>query len=369
MSIENTPRRTGDIVSQRAAGLKPYTPGEQPKDGAYIKLNTNENPYPPAPAVKEYLAHVDTSDLRLYPDPEAEELRRTLSQVYGLAPENYFAGNGSDEVLSFIFYAFFDKTRGPLLFPEHTYSFYPVYCAFYGIDYKKIPLTGGFALDLNLYSEETKNDGITGIIFPNPNAPIGRAVERREIEKLLGALPGNVPVVVDEAYVDFGAESSLPLVRDFQNLIVVQTFSKSRSLAGLRVGYAAAHPEIIKVLHTVKNSFNSYPLDVLSQKTASLSLSEGEHFETTRRRIIATRERTAEALSHKGWEVIPSRANFICARHPSIPGKEVYEGLKKKGILVRHFATRGIEDFVRISIGTEEEMDAFIRAAGSLVCP
>ncbi|MFO7849092.1 MAG: histidinol-phosphate transaminase, partial [Spirochaetia bacterium] len=236
----------------------------------------------------------------------------------------------------------------------------------YDITYRRVPLTETFAIDIGDYIEESRNHDITGIIFPNPNAPTGRALKRSEIEKLLKEIPKSVPVVIDEAYVDFGAESSLPLLAECENLIVVQTFSKNRSLAGMRVGYAAGSPEVIGLLNTVKNSFNSYPLDTLSQKIASVSLLDSEHFDTARRRIIASRERTAEELSRTGWYVIPSQANFIFARHPSIPGKDIYERLREKGILVRYFGTSGIEDFVRISIGTDEEMEKLIQAARSL---
>jgi len=353
-------------MSGRAAALTPYTPGEQPQDRTYIKLNTNENPYPPAPSVQEYLRNAEADRLRLYPDPESTEVRRALSERFGLSLDSFFLGNGSDEVLSFIFYAFFDRSRGPLLFPEHTYSFYPVYCSFYDIPYQKIPLTDELFIDPEDYSRYTEEQPSTGIIFPNPNAPTGAALNRSSIEELLEAVPAEIPLVIDEAYVDFGAESSLPLVERYDNLIIVHTFSKNRSLAGMRIGYAAASEEIIRVLNTVKNSFNSYPVNRISQEIAVRALREEDYFEKCRRSIMLTRERTLEKLEGEGWYVVPSKANFIFTTHPDLSGREVYTRLKERGILVRYFGHKGIEDFVRISIGTDEEMERLVEALRGL---
>ena len=357
---------TRPLISERAAALTPYTPGEQPQDRSYIKLNTNENPYPPAPSVQEYLRSAEADRLRLYPDPESTEVRMALSETFGLSEDSFFLGNGSDEVLSFIFYAFFDRSRGPLLFPEHTYSFYPVYCSFYDIPYRRIPLTNELFIDPGEYRKITETRNVTGIIFPNPNAPTGAALSRDSIEELMETVPGEVPIVIDEAYVDFGADSCLPLIGRYGNLIVVHTFSKNRSLAGMRIGYAAASEELIRVLNMVKNSFNSYPVNRIGQEVAVRALRESEYFEECRRNIMATRERTVEQLRGEGWYVVPSKANFFFTRHPELSGKEVYTRLKEDGILVRYFGHKGIEDFVRISIGTEEEMERLVEALRGL---
>ncbi len=358
MSDPSSGSRPPSFISRRAAALHPYSPGEQPKDLRYIKLNTNENPYPPAPEVEAFLRRVDASELRLYPDPESGRFIAALSRFYDIDEDHFFVGNGSDEVLSFIFYAFFDAERGPLLFPRHSYSFYPVYCSFYDIPYETVDLDENYFIRPSDYIRRIKQLSCCGIIFPNPNAPTGAALSRNEIKELLFALPQNIPVVIDEAYVDFGAESSLGLVEDHENLIVVQTLSKSRSLAGMRAGYAIANPKTIQSLNAVKNSFNSYPLDRLAQETAALALENRTHFEENRHRIIATRERSIERLIEEGWTVIPSKANFIFVRHDRLPGEEIYSRLKKRGILVRHFAKPGIENFLRISIGTDKEMES-----------
>jgi histidinol-phosphate aminotransferase len=355
------------FISRRAAALEPYRPGEQPKDLRYIKLNTNENPYPPAPEVEAFLRRVDASELRLYPDPDSGRFLTALSRLYGIDEDRFFVGNGSDEVLSFIFYAFFDGQRGPLLFPRHSYSFYPVYCSFYAIPYETVDLDENFFIRPRDYIRRIRQDSCCGIIFPNPNAPTGTALSKNEIKELLDALPQNFPIVIDEAYVDFGAESSLELVEHHENLIVVQTLSKSRSLAGMRAGYAIAGPKTIETLNTVKNSFNSYPLDRLAQETAALALKNRGHFEETRRRIVSSRERTIAKLEGEGWTVLPSKANFIFARHDRLPGKELYSRLKKRGILVRHFAKPGIENFLRISIGTDQEMESLLTELSNIL--
>ncbi|HKK65791.1 MAG TPA: histidinol-phosphate transaminase [Clostridia bacterium] len=345
------------LVSTRARGLTPYTPGEQPQDKTYIKLNTNENPYPPAPAVQTQLRESSAEELRLYPDPNSTQLREALAEHYQLTAEEVFVGNGSDEVLSFAFYAFFDPHNGPVLFPAHTYSFYPVYCTYYGLEYRKIPMGEDFSVQLSGFSEQ---DTFSGVIFPNPNAPTGIALSREQITAFLGAARSDRVYVIDEAYVDFGAESCSKLVREFPNLLVVHTFSKSRSLAGLRLGFALGNPELIATLFTVKDSFNSYPLNRLSQQLALRALENESYYEKIQQKVIETRERTVAQLHKRGWYVLPSSANFIFASAPGIDGRTLYSDLKQRGILIRHFNHAGIKEFVRITIGTEEQMDRLI---------
>ncbi len=345
------------MFSKRFKHLTPYTPGEQPQNRKYIKLNTNENPYPPSPLIEEYLKKADIDLLKLYPDPGSDKLRKTIGEYYNLPASMVFAGNGSDEVLSFCFYAFFDNTNGHLLFPEHSYSFYPVYCGFYDIPYKRIPLEKDFSISVDSYIEE-KN--YSGIIFPNPNAPTGTYLEPSEIKKLMINTRKDRVVIIDEAYIDFGGESAVELVNLFDNLLIVQTFSKSRSLAGLRVGFALGNNELISALVTVKDSFNSYPLDTLAQNAARIAMEDTDHFEHNKTRIIETREFTINKLKSLGWEILPSLANFIFIKKDNITGKEIYEKLKDKGLLVRYFGHSGIEDFVRITIGKKEDMIVLI---------
>jgi histidinol-phosphate aminotransferase len=344
-------------IAARAARLEPYTPGEQPQDRAYIKLNTNENPYPPAPGVERLLRSYNAEELRLYPDPESTALREAIAEEYGLTPEEVFVGNGSDEVLSLLFYAFFDGSRGPLLFPEHTYSFYPVYCSYYGIEPARVPMAPDFSIALREFGQQER---YCGAIFPNPNAPTGIAHERREVAELLERFDPRRVVAVDEAYADFGTESCVPLLRDRPNLLTVHTLSKGCSLAGLRVGFALGNRSLIGTLNTVKNSFNSYPLDRISQAAAAEALRDREYYRKTRNRVIHTRDNVTRRLREGGWEVLPSKANFIFTRLPGTDGGEIYSRLKAQGILVRHFTHPGIEEYVRISIGTEEEMDTLL---------
>jgi len=351
------------LVSARAKTLTPYTPGEQPQDRQYIKLNTNENPYPPAPAVQNLLKEYRAEELRLYPDPQSSRLRREISARFQLSPEEVFTGNGSDEVLSFIFYAFFDAHNGPVLFPAHTYSFYPVYCTYYGLDAHKIPMGEDFSVRLDLFREQTE---YSGVIFPNPNAPTGMALSRQQIANFLRSARKDRVYVIDEAYVDFGAESCSSLVREFSNVVVVHTFSKSRSLAGLRLGFALGNPELIQTLFTVKDSFNSYPLNRLSQELAIRALQDEHYFQDVRARVINTRNYTVEQLEQRGWRVLPSAANFIFAAPPGIDGHTVYTDLKERGILVRYFNHAGINGFVRITIGTEEQMDSLFSTLDTL---
>ncbi len=341
------------MIAERLKHLKPYTAGEQPRGREFIKLNTNENPYPPAPEVSSTLRTFDPDLLRLYPDPTCGELRGAIGESLGLGSENVFAGNGSDEVLSFAFYAFFDGAHGPLLMPQFTYSFYPVYCDFYGIPYRRLPLREDFSIDLSAYLAAGQ---ASGIVFANPNAPTGVAVSRAEIEHLLARFPKDRVILVDEAYVDYGGESVVPLLREHENLLVVSTFSKSRALAGMRLGFAYGNRPLIDALFAVKDSFNSYPVDALAQAVGTAAARAGSYYAEINGRIIATRRSFASALLERGAQVLPSSANFLFVSLPGRTGREVYAHLKERGILVRHFEIPGISDFVRISMGTDEQM-------------
>lgn len=346
--------------------LQPYVPGEQPKVRNLIKLNTNENPYGPSPKVLEAIAAQNCSDLRLYPDPEAEALKNAAARFYGVEPSNIFAGNGSDEVLAHVFYALLKQDK-PLLYPDITYSFYPVYCGLYGIEYCQIPLAEDFSICLENYYRPNG-----GIIFANPNAPTGMALPVADIESLLQKNTESV-VVVDEAYVDFGAESCIGLIQKYPNLLVIQTLSKSRSLAGLRVGLAIGDRGLIEALERVKNSFNSYPLDRLAMNGAVAAYEDRDYFDRTCRKVIASRERLSAQLQQRGFEVLPSRANFLFARTPARDAGALAAQLREKNILVRHFTKpQRIAQFLRISIGTDVQCDALLAAldgSGFAPCP
>lgn len=335
-------------------GLTPYVPGEQPKMEGIIKLNTNENPYPPSPRVAQAVAgEVDT--LRLYPDPTGLKLRTALAARYGVSADEVFVGNGSDEVLAHAFQALL-KHEAPLLFPDITYSFYPVYCGLYGISFEAIPLDDGLRVNIKDYDRPCG-----AIILPNPNAPTGIALPRVEIEALVKAHPEAV-VVIDEAYVDFGAESAVPLVADYPNLLVVHTFSKSRSLAGLRVGFAIGQRPLIEALERVKDSFNSYPLDRLALAGATAAVEDEHWFQETCERIVASRTRLSADLSALGFEVLPSSANFLFARHPAHAGADLAQALRTRAIVVRHFSKPRIADFLRITVGTDSECARLVAA-------
>lgn len=335
--------------------LTPYVPGEQPKISGLIKLNTNENPYPPSPAVTAALQAIPADMLRLYPDPEASALKQTLATYHGLQPNEVFTGNGSDEVLGFVFMALF-KHSAPLLFPDITYSFYPVYCKLFDIDYVEVPLNDAMEIDTADY----ENRECGGIIFPNPNAPTGIALSLATIEALLIKQP-NVVLAIDEAYVEFGAETAIPLIRRYPNLLVIRTFSKSRSLAGLRVGFALGHPTLIEALERVKNSFNSYTLDRMAQVGAIASYGDEPYFRKTCKAIIDSREQVTQALQKLGFAVLPSTANFIFVRHPSLPAVQLAAGLRERAIIVRHFNHPRINQYLRISIGNPDECATLIR--------
>lgn len=344
--------------------LTPYVPGEQPKLPNLVKLNTNENPYPPSPrvlaAIQAELAS-DAATLRLYPDPNADRLKAALAKRHGLTPQHVFVGNGSDEVLAHVFMGLL-KQDAPLLYPDITYSFYPVYCSLYDIQSRTLPLSDDFSICIEDYLDG--NAG--GIIFPNPNAPTGRALSRAEVEQIVAANPQCV-VVLDEAYVDFGGESAYPLIQQYPNLLVVQTFSKSRSLAGLRVGFALGHPDLIEALERIKNSFNSYPLDRLAMAGALAAIEDEAYFQHTCQTVIQTRDALVTELQKRGFEVLPSTANFVFVRHTDRDAATLAMGLRQQSIIVRHFKLPRIEQFLRITIGTPTDCQALISALDTLL--
>ncbi|MFQ7899488.1 histidinol-phosphate transaminase [Stutzerimonas degradans] len=339
--------------------LVPYVPGEQPKLSKLVKLNTNENPYGPSPrAIAAMRAEVG-DQLRLYPDPNGERLKQAVADYYGVQSNQVFVGNGSDEVLAHAFHGLFQHGR-PLLFPDVTYSFYPVYCGLYGIAYETIALDEQFRIDVADYASPNG-----GIIFPNPNAPTGCLLPLDAIERLLQFNRDSV-VLVDEAYVDFGGHSAIALIGRYPNLLVTQTLSKSRSLAGLRVGLAVGHPELIEALERIKNSFNSYPLDRIAIAGAAAAFEDRAYFEQTCQQVIASREQVVAAMTALGFEVLPSSANFIFARHPQHDAGGLAAGLREQGVIVRHFRQPRIEQFLRITIGTPEQNQALLAALGGL---
>lgn len=338
--------------NERTRNLKPYTPGEQPKT-EMVKLNTNENPFPPSDKVLRAMRKAANGDLRKYPDPEALELRSLFAKYNKVSPENVFVGNGSDEVLSFAFDAFFSPEE-PVYFPDVTYSFYPVYCNHLGLTYETVPLKDDFSINLRDYHR--KNGGI---VLANPNAPTGIALTRREIEFIVKNNPDHV-IIVDEAYVRFGGETAIPLVRKYPNILVVQTMSKSHSLAGLRVGFAIGSPELIEGMYRVKDSFNSYPVDRIAQAGAIASLQNKRTVEANINTVRATREGVSVALRMIGFDVLPSSANFIMIHYWNCKAKDLFDHLRSKNILVRHFDQPRIEDYLRVTIGTKEEMRIFL---------
>ncbi len=350
------------MLSERMKSLTPYTPGEQPRDNTYIKLNTNENAYGPSPRIHDFLKDFDTDRMRLYPDPLSRDLRKALADDKGLKTENIFLSNSSDEALSFAFYAFFDAPRGNLLFPTYTYSFYPVYSEYYSIPYTRIPLGGNFAIDLDEYL----NKKSCGVILPNPNAPTGIALPLSDIRRFLDKYPKDRVVIIDEAYVDFGAESAVSLIPEYPNLMVIQTFSKGKSLAALRLGYALGQKPLIQAISTVKDSFNSYPVDILAQNIGIIAVKDREYYDDITRKIMETRVSFSKNITALGWDVLPSKTNFVFIRKTGYAGEEVYSKLKENGFLVRFFNQEGIEDFVRITIGTARDMTALEEAMGKL---
>ncbi|WP_194789053.1 histidinol-phosphate transaminase [Pseudomonas sp. UFMG81] len=336
--------------------LVPYVPGEQPKLARLVKLNTNENPYGPSPKALEAMRGELNDNLRLYPDPNGDRLKQAVAEYYGVTPAQVFVGNGSDEVLAHIFHGLFQHDRGPLLFPDVSYSFYPVYCGLYGIAFDQVALDEQFQIRVSDYNKPN-----AGIIFPNPNAPTGCLLPLEAVEQLLQANRDSV-VVVDEAYIDFGGETAISLVDRYDNLLVTQTLSKSRSLAGLRVGLAVGHPDLIEALERIKNSFNSYPLDRMAIVGAAVAFEDRAYFDETCRKVIDSREALVAELVARGFEVLPSAANFIFARHPSQDAAEIAARLREQGVIVRHFKQARIAQFLRITIGTPEMNQALLDA-------
>ena len=338
-----------NYLSKKAAALTPYTAGAQPAGSGIIKLNTNENAYPPSPKVFEALRGFDAGLLRLYPRPDGGVMKAAVSEVLGLPLSHIFCGNGSDEVLGFAFCAFFD---GDVVFPDITYSFYPVWAALFDISYKTVPVCDDFSIPVDALSGG-------GIVLANPNAPTGIALSLEDIARVLQRNSQSV-VIVDEAYAAFGARSAAPLVNDYPNLLVVSTLSKSHGLAGLRVAYALGQPHLISGLERIKDSFNSYPLDTLAQVAAAAALRDKAYCEQTAQKIIATRIRTAQQLTALGFDVLPSSANFLFATHPRISAAAVKTHLEDNRIYVRHFGAPRISDYLRISVGTDAQMDTLL---------
>ena len=328
----------------------PYTPGEQPKKSQIIKLNTNENPYPPAPGVKEALAYFHTDDLRLYPDPVVTDLVDGIAQFYQVDPLQVFVGVGSDDVLAMLFMTFFNSKK-PILFPDITYSFYKVWAGLYRIPYECPKLTDDFRICPDDYKKENG-----GVVIANPNAPTSLALSRDEIEEIIAANQ-DVIVIVDEAYIDFAGRSALELIDKYDNLIVVQTFSKARSMAGMRIGYAISNPTLIKYLNDAKYSFNSYTMNQTSIVCGVEAVKDREYFENGVRKIVETREWAKEELTKLGFTYLDSGSNFIFAKHPEYDAKELFEALKAHDIYVRFWGSERIEQYMRISIGTREEME------------
>lgn len=346
--------------SDLVASLTPYVPGEQPRLPDLVKLNTNENPYPPSPRVLEAIRQEIGGGLRLYPDPEAARLKNAIARYYRVLPGQVFVGNGSDEVLGHAFQGLLKHDR-PLLFPDISYSFYPVYCGLYGITQRTLALNDRFEIDVDDYLNAPD---CGAVIFPNPNAPTGCLLPLAEIERLLAGKP-DVAVVVDEAYIDFAGQesmSAIALVDRHPNLLVVQTLSKSRSLAGLRVGFAVGHASLIEALERIKNSFNSYPLDRLAQAGAIAAFEDRDYFDKTRTAVIASREKMVTELRSLGFEVLPSGANFVFARHPQHNAAALAARLRERSIIVRHFKLPRIEQFLRITVGTDAQCAVLVRA-------
>lgn len=378
------------IISNRMKGLHPYVPGEQPKDRVYIKLNANENPYAPSPKVNKALIDFVQSHpekMGLYPDPDSTELHAAIADMlnqcggvlcrakvdgdkvtpsekdkipFTVTPDMIYTGNGSDEVLSFVFYAFFDSGK-KFVMPEFTYSFYPVYAGFYNIPMDTVPLKEDWSLDVEEMLNRAKSDK-GGIIFANPNAPTGLGLTRNQVREMLSKASSDEIFIVDEAYVDFGGESCIPLLKDFKNLVIVRTFSKSLCGAGQRLGYIVADPELVNIVTTVKNSVNHFPIDALSQVSGKAACTDVAYYVETSKKVVEERDKFYDFLNEKGFYVIKSQTNFLFAKHPSISGEELYKMIKNEGLLIRHFATPGIENFVRISIGSKEEMQALKEA-------
>lgn len=346
--------------SKTVHSLTPYVPGEQPKLANLVKLNTNENPYGPSPKALAALSAVVGDGLRLYSDPNSTKLKAAIAAHHGVEAGQVFVGNGSDEVLAHTFHALLKHDR-PLLFPDITYSFYPVYAGLYEIAYRTVPLAEDFSIRVDDYKVPNG-----GIIFPNPNAPTGMLQPLAAIEEIVAANPDSV-VVVDEAYIDFGGATAIPLTAKYPNLLVVHTFSKSRSLAGLRVGFAVGHPDLIEALERVKDSFNSYPLDSFAIAGAIAAMEDTAYFEQTCAAVIKSREALVKEMQALGFDVLPSAANFIFARHPQRDAAELAAALRSRSIIVRHFKAARIDQFLRITIGTDEQCDLLVEGLRSIL--
>ncbi len=335
--------------------IDPYVPGEQPQTADIIKLNANENPYPPAPGVQKALRTFDASSLALYPDANGKRLKAALAERFGLKPSQVFLGNGSDDVLALAFQSFFCSDK-PILYPDITYSFYPVWCDLFRIPYETMPLDEDFCVNIRDYD---KPNG--GVVLPNPNAPTGRGLSLDTLEDLLQHNADCV-VIIDEAYVDFGAQSAVPLLDKYENLLVVQTMSKSRSLAGLRIGYALGSETLIATLEAVKNSYNSYTMDALALAAGEASVRDEDYFRQSCAKVIATRERAADELRALGFTVLPSLTNFLFVTHPKKEAPVIFEHLRQKNIFIRYFKLPRIEKYLRITVGTDEQMDRLVAA-------
>lgn len=346
--------------SEITKNIEPYVCGEQPKDKKYIKLNTNESPYPPSPRVLEAIKNVASSDLRLYPDPDCDELRETIANYYELNKSQVFIGNGSDEVLAFAFLAFFNSNES-IIFPEISYSFYPVYAKLYNINYKLAELDDNFSIQVDEFIRENG-----GVVIPNPNAPTAKYMPIEEIKKVLDYNSDKV-VIIDEAYIDFGGTSAVALIKDYPNLLVIQTLSKSRSLAGIRIGFALGGEELIDGLNRIKNSFNSYTIDRVASAAAVEAIKDEDYFRECTSRIINTREKVIVQLEELEFKVIPSKANFIFITHPIYPASELFSKLREKSVLVRYFSKDKIDNYLRVSIGSEEEMEFFIKKVKEII--
>ncbi|MCI4680184.1 histidinol-phosphate transaminase [Rhodoblastus acidophilus] len=350
-----------EFWSAKAKALSPYTPGEQPRIEGLVKLNTNESPLPPSPRALKAMREAANDSLRLYPAPESDALRETLAAYHGLRPENVFVGNGSDEVLAHAFLALL-KHEKPLLFPDVTYSFYPVWAQLYDIAYETVPLDENMCVRIDDY----RRNRAGAIVLANPNAPTGVAISRGDIARMLEQ-HADIPVVVDEAYVDFGGETAIPLISDNPNLIVVRTFSKSRALAGLRVGYALGQSRLIEALSRVKNSFNSYPLNRIAVAGAVAAVEDEAYFQHSLKQIVTERANATARLSELGFDILPSSANFIFARHKTAKGAELARALRERAVLVRHFNAPRIEDFLRITIGAAEQTAKLVTALDAIL--
>lgn len=343
-----------NLWQDKIRSIEPYVPGEQPT-GNVIKLNTNECPYAPSPKIKEVLDNYSIDKLRLYPSFVCPQLKEALAKKYNVNENQIFLGNGSDEVLALSFLAFFNSKK-PVLFPDITYSFYDVWCKLYNIDFEKIPLNDKFEINVNDYFKENG-----GIIIANPNAPTGIYMELDALEEIIKHNQ-DVIIIIDEAYIDFGGKSAIELINKYDNIVIVQTFSKSRALAGIRIGYVLTNPKLVDVLEAVKNSFNSYTLNSLSQVIGTVAVNDDQYLKDCCNKIISTRQRLVNALDQLGFETLPSMANFIFTKHKSINGSDIFKYLKKNNIYIRYFNKPRISDYLRITIGTDEQVDMLIEA-------